>query len=90
MKRSRQSPAFLAALFRQLADALKAGLSPRDTLAILAADRDLGKRQAQLIARLREGFDVELAQRALFESPNVAGLAAEIERLLAEKVPTTH
>lgn len=38
---------------------------------------------AQLIARLRETFRVELALRTVFDSPTVAALAEEIERLAA-------
>ncbi len=41
---------------------------------------------AQLIARLREQFDVDVPLRALFEAPTVASLSAEIERLVIEKV----
>jgi len=40
----------------------------------------------QLIARLREVFSVQLALRTIFETPTVAGLSAEIERLLLEKL----
>ena len=40
----------------------------------------------QLIARLREVFSVQLALRTIFETPTVAGLSAEIERLLIEKL----
>ncbi|PYS95981.1 MAG: hypothetical protein DMF50_06440 [Acidobacteria bacterium] len=40
----------------------------------------------QLIARLREIFSVQLALRTIFETPNVAGLSAEIERLLLQKL----
>ena len=36
---------------------------------------------AQLIARLRETFRVELALRTIFDAPTVAALAEEIERL---------
>ena len=36
---------------------------------------------AQLIARLRTAFDVEIALQQLFEAPTVSGLAAEIGRL---------
>ncbi len=36
---------------------------------------------AQLIARLRQAFGVEIALRSLFEAPTVAALSAEVERL---------
>lgn len=40
----------------------------------------------QLIARLRDHFDIELSLKALFEAPTVAGIAAEVERLILEKL----
>jgi acyl carrier protein len=40
---------------------------------------------AQLIARVRQVFGVEMSLRVLFEAPTVAELSAEIERLLAPK-----
>jgi amino acid adenylation domain-containing protein len=40
----------------------------------------------QLITRLREIYSVELALRSLFDAPTVAGLSAEIERLLHERL----
>jgi acyl carrier protein len=40
----------------------------------------------QLIARLREVFSIELDLRTLFDRPTVAGLAAEVERLVVEKL----
>lgn len=40
----------------------------------------------QLIARVREAFDINLPLRALFEAPTVSGLAAEIERQLIAKL----
>jgi hypothetical protein len=39
----------------------------------------------RIISRAREIFQTEVPLRALFENPTVAGLAAEIERLQAEK-----
>jgi len=36
---------------------------------------------AQLIARLRQAFGVEITLRSLFEAPTVAALSSEVERL---------
>ena len=41
---------------------------------------------AQVIARVRDQFDVELPLRTLFDGPTVGELAAEIEQLLVEKL----
>jgi amino acid adenylation domain-containing protein len=41
---------------------------------------------AQLMARVRDTFGVEVPLRMLFESPTVAELSAEIERLLVAKL----
>jgi amino acid adenylation domain-containing protein len=40
---------------------------------------------AELIAHLREQFNVEISLRALFESPTVAGIAAEVGHLISTK-----
>jgi len=40
---------------------------------------------AKLIERLRERFNVEISLRALFESPTVAGLAAEVGHLVSAR-----
>jgi acyl carrier protein len=40
---------------------------------------------AQLIARLREAFRVQLALRTVFDAPTVMALAEEIERLAAKR-----
>ncbi len=40
----------------------------------------------QVIARVRDSFDVELSLHNLFEAPTVADLSAEIERLLMVKL----
>ena len=37
---------------------------------------------AQLLARVRDRFGVEMALRSLFDRPTVSGMAAEVERLL--------
>ena len=40
----------------------------------------------QLIARLRDHFDVDLSLKALFEAPTIAAIATEVERLILEKL----
>ena len=52
MKRNRLAAGLVAVVLRQLADALRAGLSLGDTLAILGKDTDLEKRHRQFIAHL--------------------------------------
>jgi amino acid adenylation domain-containing protein len=42
----------------------------------------------QLIARLRDAFGVRVGLRFLFESPTIAALAAEVERLSLERLGT--
>lgn len=42
----------------------------------------------QLIARIRDMFGVEITLRALFDNPTVAGISAEIERLILAKLET--
>jgi acyl carrier protein len=44
---------------------------------------------AQLIARLRDTFGVQIALRALFEAPTATELAAEVERLAGETTSTS-
>jgi hypothetical protein len=41
---------------------------------------------AQLIAKVRAMFGVDLPLRSLFEEPTVRGMSAEIERLIYAKV----
>jgi acyl carrier protein len=41
---------------------------------------------AQLIARIRENFGVELSLRSLFEEPTVRGMSAEIEKLIRTRL----
>ncbi|NOK59266.1 MAG: hypothetical protein GFH27_549283n274 [Chloroflexi bacterium AL-W] len=45
---------------------------------------------AQLIARVREAFQIDLPMRSLFETPTVAGLAMTIGQLKAEHGHTSH
>jgi amino acid adenylation domain-containing protein len=40
---------------------------------------------AQLIARLRDAFGVDITLRSLFEAPTVAALSAEVERLAGQE-----
>jgi amino acid adenylation domain-containing protein len=40
---------------------------------------------AQAVSRLKESFDVHLSIRSLFAKPTIAGLAKEIERLIARR-----
>ena len=41
---------------------------------------------AQLVARVRDTFGIEMPLRVVFEAPSVAELSAEIERLLVAKL----
>jgi acyl carrier protein len=59
----------------------KVGLN--DNFFMLGGDSLLG---AQVIARVRDMFDVDLSLLSLFDNPTVAGLSAEVERLLLAKI----
>jgi amino acid adenylation domain-containing protein len=59
----------------------KVGLN--DNFFLLGGTSLLG---AQVIARVRDTYGVELSLLSLFDNPTVAGLSAEIERLLVAKV----
>ena len=58
-------------------------VSVEDNFFLLGGHSLLG---TQMIARIRDTFDVEMSLRSLFDAPTVAQLSAEIERLLVEKL----
>jgi amino acid adenylation domain-containing protein len=58
-------------------------VSVEDNFFMLGGHSLLG---TQLIARLRSTFGVEVTLRSLFESPTVAALAGQVERLLYERL----
>jgi acyl carrier protein len=66
----------VAEILGELLDLKEIGLD--DNFFLLGGHSLLG---AQLIARLRDAFGVNIALRSLFEAPTVAALAAEVERL---------
>ena len=55
-----------------------ASLDPEDNFFLVGGHSLMG---AQLIVRLREEFRIEIGLRQLFETPTVAGLAAQIDLL---------
>jgi amino acid adenylation domain-containing protein len=70
----------IAEILGELLDLEEIGLD--DNFFMLGGHSLLG---AQLIARLRDAFGVEIALRSLFEGPTVAALSAELERLGGNK-----
>ncbi|OLE70421.1 MAG: hypothetical protein AUI36_03760 [Cyanobacteria bacterium 13_1_40CM_2_61_4] len=58
-------------------------VSVEDNFFLLGGHSLLG---TQMIARIRDTFDVELSLRSLFDAPTVAQLSAEIERLVVQKL----
>jgi len=58
-------------------------VSVEDNFFLLGGHSLLG---TQLIARIREAFDVELSLKALFDAPTAAKLSAEVEGLLIAKL----
>jgi amino acid adenylation domain-containing protein len=72
----------IAEILGELLDLEEIGLD--DNFFMLGGHSLLG---AQVIARLREAFGVDISLRSLFESPTVAELSAEVERLTAAGAP---
>jgi amino acid adenylation domain-containing protein len=66
----------VAEILGELLDLEEIGLD--DNFFLLGGHSLLG---AQLIARLRDAFGVEISLRSLFEGPTVAALSAELDRL---------
>jgi acyl carrier protein len=58
-------------------------VSVEDNFFLLGGHSLLG---TQLIARVRDAFDVDLALRALFDAPTIARLSAQVEALLVAKL----
>jgi amino acid adenylation domain-containing protein len=58
-------------------------VSVEDNFFMLGGHSLLG---AQLIARIRDAFGVEISLRALFNNPTVAGISTEIEQLILAKL----
>ena len=57
-------------------------VAPDDNFFLLGGHSLLG---AQLIAKLRAAFDLQISLRSLFAAPTVAALAREVERLAVAK-----
>jgi len=67
-----------------VADILRVSkVQPNDNFFLLGGHSLLG---AELIARIRDAFDIDLSLRKLFASPTVAELAGEVELLLLAKL----
>jgi amino acid adenylation domain-containing protein len=71
----------LASMLAKLLRLERVGVN--DNFFLLGGNSLLG---AQVIARVRDAFDVDLALLSLFNHPTVAELAAEIEQLLVAKL----
>ena len=71
----------VAALLSELLEIKHIGI--RDNFFHLGGHSLLG---AQVIARVRDVFEVELSLRTIFDNPTVEGISAEIEQLILTKL----
>ena len=60
-----------------------AKISVEDNFFMLGGHSLLG---TQLIARVRDTFDVEITLRVLFDNPTVSGISSEVEKLILAKL----
>jgi amino acid adenylation domain-containing protein len=58
-------------------------VGPEDNFFLLGGHSLLG---TQIVSRVRDTYGVDLPLRSIFDHPTVAGMGAEIERLLVERV----
>lgn len=71
----------VAAILARLLDLERVGVN--DNFFLLGGNSLLG---TQVIAHVRDSFDVELTLLSLFDHPTVAGIAAEVEQLILTKL----
>jgi amino acid adenylation domain-containing protein len=75
----------LAALIAPLLQVDRVGVN--DNFFLMGGHSLLG---TQLITRIRDGFGVDLSLLSLFDHPTLAGMSAEIERLIFAKIEATN